>query len=479
MQILLAILAALAVQAPAQDQDAGRSQEGPLVIGHAMPSATVIAPGAGSDSETGIGALIPWADRLWAVGYVAHIRGSGIGLYSLDENFVWRQHPASVTGTFANRLVHWPSKQAFIGPHAIDAEGNVRTIAALSGHRLTATALHLTDWRQRVYFLTMEGLLFEVDVDTLEATQLFDLVEELGIDAGQPHFKGMHSGQGRLVVANNTYEEPEHMGTRSSGRLAEWDGQAWTVLERNPFIEVSGKQNPSAGARYGNSVFAVGWDRRSVILRVLHGGKWSRYRLPKGSHSWDHTWNTEWMRIREAQTERYLLDAHGLFYELPALIYGDQLWGIQPISRHLRIVPDYCFYRGVFVMAGDQTDNAVGQPQSGLWFGQIDDLAGFGKATGWGGLWWKDQVAAGTVSDPYLMTGFDHKTLHLMAGPNDEAVVDVEVDFLGDGTWVPYRRFGIKPGGYASHVFPAGYSAHWLRLRVETDCEITAHLHYR
>jgi hypothetical protein len=37
-----------------------------------------------------------------------------------------RRHPASVTGTFANRLPHWPSGQAFIGPYAIDADGAVR-----------------------------------------------------------------------------------------------------------------------------------------------------------------------------------------------------------------------------------------------------------------------------------------------------------------------------------------------------------------
>ena len=35
-------------------------------------------------SEAGIGALVPWADRLWFVGYVAHIAGAGLGLYEVD-----------------------------------------------------------------------------------------------------------------------------------------------------------------------------------------------------------------------------------------------------------------------------------------------------------------------------------------------------------------------------------------------------------
>ena len=84
-----------------------------------------------NEGECGTGAVVPWADRLWAVGYVAHIRGSGLGLYEMRGDLSWRLHPASVTGTFANRFVHWPSEQVFIGPHAIDAKGNVRTIEAL------------------------------------------------------------------------------------------------------------------------------------------------------------------------------------------------------------------------------------------------------------------------------------------------------------------------------------------------------------
>lgn len=135
---------------------------------------TIRAPGVGSDSEAGIGALIPWADRLWAVGYVAHIRGSGLGLYEVSANMTWTRRPESVTGTYANRYVHWPSKQAFIGPYAISEAGEVRTIDSLVKHRLTATAAHLSD-PKKLLFLTMEGILFELHVETLKTEQLFDL----------------------------------------------------------------------------------------------------------------------------------------------------------------------------------------------------------------------------------------------------------------------------------------------------------------
>lgn len=478
-------LVSIAVAAAAAAAPAGAPAQAPpaphVQVGGVFPHMTVMAPGVGSDSETGIGALVAWGDRLWAVGYVAHLKGEGIGLYEIGEDMSFRRHPASVTGTYANRLVHWESKQAFIGPHAIDAQGRVRTIEALKAHRLAATCRHLRDPERLVYFLTMEGLLFEVDVRTLEARQLADLVRELGLPEGaQPHFKSAFSAQGRLVVANNTYEEEEYLGRRAAGRLAEWDGSgAWRVLETSPFVEVSGKQNPRAGERYGNTLWALGSDPLSVVLRVLHDGRWTRYRLPRGSHAFDHTWNTEWMRIREVQTERYLMDAFGLFYELPPMVYGGHVFGIRPVATHLRIVPDFCFWRGLFVLAGDQADNASGQPQSGLWFGSIDELWSFGKPAGWGGVWRRSEVAAGEVSDPFLMTGFDGKTLHL-ANEGEQAIgVEVEVDPIGDGVFRTLTAIEVAPGAYRAHVFPQGFSAHWLRLRARDAGRVTAELHYQ
>jgi len=445
-------------------------------INGVFPNLTVMADGIGSDSEAGIGALVPWANKLWAVGYVSHIRGEGLGLYEINTDMTMRMHPSSLTGTFANRMVHWPSAQAFIGPHAIDPEGNVRTVEALKKHRLTATMRHLARPEDMVYFVTMEGLMFEVDVRTLEATRLFNLVEELDIPGNAvPHFKGGFCAAGRVVVANNTYEEPEFLGEREGGCLGEWDGKEWRVIERNPFVEVAG-----GGARGygGTTIYATGWSKSSVILRVFNRGHWSRYLLPKASHSWDHSWNTEWMRIRHAQTERYLMDIHGMFYDLPPFAFEGKVWGIRPICMHLRIVPDFCYWRGLFVMAGDQIDHDEGQPQSGLWFGNIDDLWGMGKPSGWGGPWWESSVKAGETSDPFLMTGFDKKVVHL-AQDSDEAVrLEIEVDFLGNGTWKKYETFVVPPGGYLHHEFLDGFSAHWVRVHADRECKATVYFMY-
>ncbi|KAJ3066833.1 hypothetical protein HK102_007552, partial [Quaeritorhiza haematococci] len=111
-----------------------------LNVGGVFPHMAIKASGTGSRTETGVGALIPWADRLWAGGYVAHIAGSGLGLYEIREDMAFRLHPESVTGTFANRMIHWGTNQAILGPHLIDEHGKVRTIPELARHRLTATA---------------------------------------------------------------------------------------------------------------------------------------------------------------------------------------------------------------------------------------------------------------------------------------------------------------------------------------------------
>ena len=55
-----------------------------------------------------------------------------------------------------------------------------------------------------------------------------------------------------------------------------------------------------------------------------------KYRLPKGSRIFDQTSCTEWLRIREVETERALMDCHGLFYEVGFHTYGDELWAIKP-----------------------------------------------------------------------------------------------------------------------------------------------------
>jgi hypothetical protein len=422
-------------------------------------------------SECGIGALMPWAESLWAVTYNSHMKGtgSGLGLYRIDDQL--RPERVHVhDGTHANRLVHAESNQMFIGPYVVDLAGKWRFLEQFEMHRLTATIRHLADPANRVYMLTMEGHFFEHDVNTHKSTLLFDLGKQFNLTQ-RPHFKGGCSAQGRVVVANNGFYA---YGENGAG-LFEFDGRNWRTLSGKPHMDCAARQD------MGNVMFCSGWDESSVLLWALVYGRWQRYRLPKASHAFEHAWQTEWMRIREIETEHYMLDIQGMFYELQPIAFENAIWGVKPVCQHLRIIPDYCAFRGLLALAGNQTtanrDNnpVVGQPQSGLWFGKSDDLWSWGRPQGWGGPWRKSPVRKGSPSEPFLMTGFTNKMLHLMT--DKPAAVSIEIDFLGDGTWVPYENVAVS-GGYARHVFPAGFSAHWVRLTSSADCIATAEFMY-
>ncbi|MEX2545141.1 MAG: hypothetical protein WD316_08445 [Phycisphaeraceae bacterium] len=456
-----------------------------LNISGVLPHTAVKAEHLPRRSETGIGAIMPWADRLWFVTYVAHKMGTGAGtgLFHLDDAMTLTKHPASVVGTYANRLIHAPSNQLIIGPHAIDIEGTVRTFTDLVNTRLTATTLHLSEPDRLVYFLGMEGELFEADVYTLEVRQLADLTEELGTSGQKDaHFKDACCAQGRLIVANNSYYAKDFDDpSQCDGRLAEWDGETWQVLERTQFNTVEGR----VSGELGPAIFAVGQDRASAILKTrLPETGWMTYRFPKATHTQTHAWTTEWPRIREVESERWLMNASGMFYELPAMTYVGRVWGLRPISTHLRIIGDFASWNGLLVMAGDQTtpihdsNPVVGQPQANLWFGKTDDLWGFGKPTGWGGPWWRTPVHAGEPSDPYLMTGFEHKCLHVTHDAGEGVNIVVEIDYMGDGSFVPGLMLTTGPAGYGQYVFPTGFGAHWVRLRADQAGTVTAQLHY-
>ena len=169
------------------------------------------------------------------------------------------------------------------------------------------------------------------------------------------------------------------------------------------------------------------------------------------------------MRIRFAQTERHLMDAFGIFWDLPNLVYGGRVMPPRPISNHLRVTPDFVHFNGYFVLASDQTDHTVGQPQSGLWWGNIDDLWSFGKPKGWGSLWKNQKLAAGYTSDPFSISGFEKKSIHLLSAPGSNVQVDVQVDVTGDGDWRMLTRLDSGSAGYAFYTFPEGYGAHWVR----------------
>lgn len=461
----------------------GTPSLGPVSFSGVVPSLAQSADLGPPRSECGVGCLMPWNGRLYVLNYVSHRSrsGTGTGLRVIDETMTMTRHAAGVDGTYANRFVHFQSNQLVIGPHVIDAEHRVRTVKALIDVRLCGTARHLADPENWVYMLGMEGELFELNVHTLETRLLFDLTKELGTPGEFGcHFKDCYTEFGRLVVTNNDYSERDFKGLQSEGTLAEYDGKKWVVLERKPFVCVQGR------GRFTDTIFATGWDRASAILKVFtdRDQTWRRYRLPKASHAHDHKWQSEWPRIREVEHERFLMDLHGMFYELSPWAYDGHIWGVKPISQHLWVLGDFCTWKGMLVMGADNASPAHGhnalcaEPQSGLWFGKTDDLWQFGKPQGWGGPWWNDRVEAGVPSDPYLMTGFEHKVLHLSVQSGEAVEFTIEVDFHGNGQWHRYATETVDESGYRAHIFPEGYSAHWVRITANQNCQASAQLHY-
>jgi hypothetical protein len=72
------------------------------------------------------------------------------------------------------------------------------------------------------------------------------------------------------------------------------------------------------------------------------------------------------------------------------------------------------------------------------------------------------------------MTGFGYKMVHLKA--SRPCRMTIEIDFLGDGTWDRYDTIAVD--GYAKHVFPEGFSAHWVRVTPSVDCVASAEFMY-
>jgi hypothetical protein len=447
------------------------------------------------EDECGTGAVVPWAGRLWVVTYAPHKpAGSTDKLYEITSELELIIRPESIGGTPANRMIHKESRQLFIGPYAIDADRNVRVIpySRMYG-RPTGNARHLFDPANQIYYATMEEGFYEVDVHTLEVTELWrDMQQPGGRKANLPgyHGKGLYSGQGRLVYANNgekgkaALEIPE----TPSGALAEWDGKAeqWTVARRNQFTEVTGP-----GGIWGNAdsendpIWSIGWDHRSLILKCLHRGKWHAYRLPKASHSYDgaHGWNTEWPRIREIGETDLLMTMHGTFWRFPARFTPANSRGIEPRSNYLKVIGDFCEWNGRIVFGCDDTAAneflntrkakgkiAAPQSQSNLWFVQPAALDQLGPAIGRGSVWINEAVKQGAPSDPYLFSGYHLRGVHLAHDQQEKVVFTFEVDRHGEGNWTPLMEIAVGPGQASFYAFSSAQTGAWVRVRSSRDC---------
>jgi hypothetical protein len=453
-----------------------------------------------NEGECGTGAVVPWQGDLWVVTYGPHLPyGSSDKLCQITPELQQIIRPESIGGTPANRMVHRESNQLFIGPYAIDAEKNVRTIpyGRMPG-RHTGNARHLTDPENMIYYGTMEEGFYEVNVHTLEVNTLFSdgnrSPEEQARNTGSAadllpgaHGKGLYSGQGVLVYSNNGERSPEALKQFDieSGALAEWDGEHWKVVRRNQFVEVTGP-----GGIWGNAnpdtdpIWATGWDHKSLLLGVRHHTHgWAFYRLPKSSHSYDgaHGWNTEWPRIRDvgtAEKPEYLMTMHGMFWTFPETFAKGNTAGIRPRSAYLKVIGDFARWMDRLVFGCDDSAQreflnkraakggieGPGQSNSNLWFTSFDQPDNLGPSTTSGAVWLEEGIAAGEASEPFLFAGWSNRTAWVHNSGKQRTTFFFQVDNNGEDTWSDLQSVALEAGSSVNISFSAEAAGEWIRV---------------
>ena len=95
---------------------------------------------------------------------------------------------------------------------------------------------------------------------------------------------------------------------------------------------------------------------------------------------------------------------------------------------------------------------------------------------GIGSPWHGASVAKGEASDPYLLTGYDKKTLKALADADTE--LDIEVDVDGTGLWVKYGAVRLVKGKELVKEFGDDLKGYWIRFKSSEPCKITVTLIY-
>lgn len=248
------------------------------------------------------------------------------------------------------------------------------------------------------------------------------------------------------------------------------------------------RKNDTATAGFIRNKFAIPQQAVSIeessVLVVDDSGR--RWRLPLGNEAFRNPTNRGLLRIcREVATERDLFSCMGTFYELPAE-NADGYAKIRPVSTHNFRINDYASYRGMLVLTGVTPEEGRGNPhiivsddgKAALWVGVIDDLWALGKPVGQGGPWKDTDVKAGIASDPYLIAFYDKKELTLSHRSGKDLLITVEVDPTGNGHWMEYESYTVKPGEKFVQRLPDSFQARWIRFVSDTDTKVTAQLNY-
>ncbi len=235
-----------------------------------------------------------------------------------------------------------------------------------------------------------------------------------------------------------------------------------------------------------NAAIAVGAVTADAASLVYTDDAGRRWRLPRSSEERETVGSLGPARIcREVATERDLFNAGGTFFELPAENAGG-FAKVRAVATHDRQIVDYCSYRGLFLVSGIVNAAPTSNPhiirstdgRTALWAGAIDDVWQFGRPRGVGGPWKNSDVAADEPSDPYLLSGYESRSLQAFHDSKQPVTFRIEVDITGTGLWIPFHNAEIQPGKVMQLDIPASQQAYWLRATASATCRATCQLQY-
>ncbi len=246
---------------------------------------------------------------------------------------------------------------------------------------------------------------------------------------------------------------------------------------------------PDAGAQWMAEKVALSRgvlviDNASALYIDDDGHRW---RVPVGNEAYFNQPDLvdQQRASREVVTERDLFQCAGTFFELPANNAGG-FAKVRPIATHALFVQDYCSWRGLLALTGlreaaDDDPHVIrsADGRCAVWLGAVDDLWTLGKPRGFGGPWAATQVRADEPSDPYLMAGYDEKTVAFTHDRPEAVKFTLEVDITGAGAWRALTTCDVPCGEPRTFAFPPAFAAYWVRIVADHDCVATARFTYR
>ena len=335
-----------------------------------------------------------------------------------------------------------------------------------------------------------EWIRVKVDKNTMATVSFNYTSADSRTTSSDPIYKGLASVDKEVATGGLLYGLGDNR--RALGLLANVTAEGTTsetgYYEMGEKLELVHKDD-TVTADFIRNKFAIpehviSIDGSSVLIVDDSDRRW---RLPLGNEAFKKLTDQGLLRIcREVATERDLFSCMGTFYELPAE-NADGYAKIRPISTHNYRINDYASYRGMLVMTGVTPEEGKDNPhvvvsddgKAAVWVGVIDDLWSLGKPVGQGGPWKDADVKAGVASDPYLIAFYDKKELSLSHQSDKSVVMTVEVDPTGNGDWMEYASYTVKPGETLVQQLPDSFQARWIRFVSDSDTKATAWLNYK